>query len=525
MADKDTTKDEMSKDTEMTDATVTDETDMKQNQNTIPTSTTGEDDAAEDDNNGDVDHKESRGSERGGRGGGRNRRGGYGRGGGRGGNYRGRNQRRHNPYHNRNNQNQHSGGGGNDNDEDGEDHMDNEERGRRVYVGNLSWDVAWTDLKDHMKSTGCEVTRADVMTGHDGRSKGCGIVEFATADAARRAVVTLNDTELMGRQIFVREDREDGPRGGGGTSGGHGGNSGSGGGGSDAQSRRCYVGNLSWDVAWQDLKDHMRSEGDVVFAEVMSEHDGRSKGCGIVEYATAEEAQNAITNLTDTELKGRMIFVREDRETAGGGGGSGGGGGGTGGNTSRQSSSVYVGNLAFETSWQDLKDHMRGAGNVDQANILTGDDGRSKGCGIVLYQKPQDAQRAIRELHNSELHGRPILVREDREQGSSSGGGGEKGGFRRSGYSGGGGGGAGGGTQLFVGNLSFDTTWRELKDHFRQCGDVERAEVMEGPDGRRKGFGTVKFYRQKDANNAIRRLNGNELQGRRLEVRLDHKAN
>merc|ERR1712071_84552 len=258
----------------------------------------------------------------------------------------------------------------------------------------------------------------------------------------------------------------------------------------------------------------------------MSVHDGRSRGCGIVEYATAEEAQNAITNLTDTELKGRMIFVREDRETAGGGGGSGGGGGGggTGGNTSRQSSSVYVGNLAFETSWQDLKDHMRGAGNVDQANIPTGDDGRSKGCGIVLYKKPQDAQRAIRELHNSELHGRPILVREDREQGSSSGGGGEKGGFRRSGYSGGGGG-AGGGTQLFVGNLSFDTTWRELKDHFRQCGDVERAEVMEGPDGRRKGFGTVKFYRQKDANNAIRRLNGNELQGRRLEVRLDHKAN
>ena len=47
---------------------------------------------------------------------------------------------------------------------------------------------------------------------------------------------------------------------------------------------------------------------------------------------------------------------------------------------------------------------------------------------------------------------------------------------------------------------------------------------MESPDGRRKGFGTVKFYYPKDANNAIRRLNGTELQGRRLEVRLDLKA-
>jgi len=365
------------------------------------------------------------------------------------------------------------------------------DRNRRVYVGNLSWDVTWRELKDHMKTTGCEVTRADVMTNPDGRSKGCGICEFATADGASRAVETLNDTEIMGRQIFVREDREEG---GGGFSKGFAS-------GDDAQSRRCYVGNLSWEVAWQDLKDHMREAGDVVFAEVMMEGDGRSKGCGIVEYSTPEEAQEAIAVLTDTELKGRMIFVREDRESGGGGGG-----GGRDGGSNKASASVYVGNLAFETSWQDLKDHMRAAGNVDQANILSNEDGRSKGCAIVQYQRPQDAQRAIRELQNSELDGRPLFVREDREQGNSGGGGGS-------------------GVQLFVGNLSFETGWKELKDHFRQCGNVERAEVMEGPDGRKKGFGTVRFSKKKDANNAIRTLNGMELMGRELEVRLDHKAN
>jgi len=149
---------------------------------------------------------------------------------------------------------------------------------------------------------------------------------------------------------------------------------------------------------------------------------------------------------------------------------------------------------------------MRAAGNVDQANILSNEDGRSKGCAIVQYQRPQDAQRAIRELQNSELDGRPLFVREDREQGNSGGGGGS-------------------GVQLFVGNLSFETGWKELKDHFRQCGNVERAEVMEGPDGRKKGFGTVRFSKKKDANNAIRTLNGMELMGRELEVRLDHKAN
>merc|ERR1719384_1653297 len=202
-----------------------------------------------------------------------------------------------------------------------------------------------------------------------------------------------------------------------------------------------------------------------------------------------------------------MIFVREDRETSSGGGYQGGyrSGGG---------SSVYVGNLAYETSWQDLKDHMRQAGNVDQANILQ-DGGRSKGCGIVLYQSPRDASRAIRELQNSMLHGRPIFVREDREGGRRGGGG----------YRGGGGSGGGGSnSQLFVNNLSYDTSREDLADHFSECPGVERVEVIEGPDGRRKGFGTVKFSSPKDAQDAIKKLNGVELHGRELEVRYDNKA-
>ena len=73
------------------------------------------------------------------------------------------------------------------------------------------------------------------------------------------------------------------------------------------------------------------------------------------------------------------------------------------------------------------------------------------------------------------------------------------------------------GTQLFVGNLSYDTNWRELKDHFRQIGEVDRADV-------KRGFGTVRFTNAEDAQAAIESLNGGELQGRELEVRLDEKV-
>lgn len=241
---------------------------------------------------------------------------------------------------------------------------DNSDPSCRVYVGNLAWEVTWMDLKDHMKQGGCEVTRADILASPDGRSKGCGIVEFETAEGAQRALL-LNDTELMERQIFVREDRESGNGGGYYTQKPMGGGAGAAAtvpvSGGEKQTCRVYVGNLSWEVAWQDLKDHMRDAGEVVHAEVMTGADGRSKGCGIVEFATAEEAKEACDTLSDTELKGRMIFVREDRETSSGGGGGAPAHGGSSGGTS-----VYVGNLSYETSWQDLKDHMRQAGNVDQ---------------------------------------------------------------------------------------------------------------------------------------------------------------
>merc|ERR1711920_980985 len=80
-------------------------------------------------------------------------------------------------------------------------------------------------------------------------------------------------------------------------------------------SRRVYVGNLAYETTWQDLKDFFRQAGNVIYSNVMkSQQDGRSQGCGIVEFETVKEANKAIRHLHDSELDGRLIFVREDRE-------------------------------------------------------------------------------------------------------------------------------------------------------------------------------------------------------------------
>ena len=245
---------------------------------------------------------------------------------------------------------------------------------KRLYIGNLSYSTTWRQLKDHLSQNGqYSIVRADILQMADGRSKGCGIVEFSSIEEARECCAVMNDSELGGRQIFVREDRESGMN----TAG-----SNTGGGGGGGSGKRVYVGNLAYEVAWQELKDHMREVGDVAYAEVMMMNDGRSKGCGIVEFVTEEGAREAIDKLNDSELMGRQIFVREDRESRGmgvggfqRGGNHGGGGGGRGGHHQQHQHqwgnvSVYVGNLAYETTWQDLKDHMRRVGNIDKVSLF-----------------------------------------------------------------------------------------------------------------------------------------------------------
>ncbi|KAK4053382.1 hypothetical protein OIV83_001546 [Microbotryomycetes sp. JL201] len=77
------------------------------------------------------------------------------------------------------------------------------------------------------------------------------------------------------------------------------------------------------------------------------------------------------------------------------------------------------------------------------------------------------------------------------------------------------------GRHLFVGNLPFNCQWQELKDLMRQCGNVLRADIATGLDGRSRGFGSVLFATTQDAERAVQQLNGYEFNGRPLKVHFD----
>ncbi|HYP25364.1 MAG TPA: RNA-binding protein [Blastocatellia bacterium] len=99
---------------------------------------------------------------------------------------------------------------------------------------------------------------------------------------------------------------------------------------------------------------------------------------------------------------------------------------------------IFVGNLSYQTTENDLTDLFSQAGEVESATIVTDrDTGRSRGFAFIEMDKDAGA-KAIQQFNGYELNGRAINVNEARPRPERGGGGGGRGG-----YGGGGGGGRG----------------------------------------------------------------------------------
>ncbi len=119
---------------------------------------------------------------------------------------------------------------------------------------------------------------------------------------------------------------------------------------------------------------------------------------------------------------------------------------------------LYVGNLSFQTSSDDLQQLFAQAGNVESASVVEDrETGRSRGFGFVEMSSPEEGKTAIEQFNGKEVNGRNLTVNEARpreDRGNrGGGGGGGRGGFggNRSGGGGNRGGGGGGGRGGFGG--------------------------------------------------------------------------
>ena len=93
---------------------------------------------------------------------------------------------------------------------------------------------------------------------------------------------------------------------------------------------------------------------------------------------------------------------------------------------------IFVGNLNFNTSEDELRQLFEAYGQVDRVSIMTDrETGRSRGFGFVEMSSSEDGEKAIAALNGSQVGGRTLNVNEARPKPERSGGGGGRGGRER----------------------------------------------------------------------------------------------
>jgi RNA recognition motif-containing protein len=85
------------------------------------------------------------------------------------------------------------------------------------------------------------------------------------------------------------------------------------------------------------------------------------------------------------------------------------------------STRLFVGNISYATTEQELRDTFARAGSVASVRIITDfDTGRSKGYAFVEMATPEEAEKAIHDFNNFNLNGRTIVVNEARPRAAGS---------------------------------------------------------------------------------------------------------
>ncbi|XP_039651280.1 myelin expression factor 2 isoform X2 [Perca fluviatilis] len=212
-----------------------------------------------------------------------------------------------------------------------------------------------------------------------------------------------------------------------------------------AHRNRVFISNIPYDMKWQAIKDLMREKvGEVTYVELFKDAEGKSRGCGVVEFKDEEFVKKAIETMNKHDLSGRPLNIKEDPDgeharrvlqRIGGGqpGGRGQDMGPSGMNipssisnnpnippevihalqAGRLGTTVFVANLDFKVGWKKLKEVFGMAGMVKRADVKEDKDGKSRGMGTVTFEQSLEAVQAISMFNGQMLFDRQMHVKMD----------------------------------------------------------------------------------------------------------------
>lgn len=278
-----------------------------------------------------------------------------------------------------------------------------------VFVSNLEYDVTWQTLKDTFRRAGTCV-RCDIQQDQDRKSKGFGTVVFETPFEALVSIALFHQAPIgAGRPMACRLDR--------------------------SAPLTLLMNNLNIEYQKFTCAQLVQLQAQATLALTQTTSMSGLGGYAGLAQQSAFGGGSAAAGLNLAQLLA---------QASGGGGGlaasmGGGSGGysGGGGNmnsgyddrgrdsrnddrgrerssrSSQPGCKIFVSNLPFSMTWQQLKDKCKDSGlRVVRAEIQE-QEGRSKGMGTAEFDSPEEAQRAIKNLHGSMVDGREMRAKLD----------------------------------------------------------------------------------------------------------------
>lgn len=267
-----------------------------------------------------------------------------------------------------------------------------------IFIKNLHSDIDNKALYDTFSVFG-KILSCKVAIDEFGNSKHFGFVHFESDEAAKAAIETvngmlMNDTEVyVGPHIPKRERMSQFEE-------------------LKNNFTNVYVKEIPHSVTSEQFKKYFETVGPVTSAVIETSPEGKSKGFGFVNFASHDDAVKAIETLNGVEYEGQALYVgraqkkrerveelskqyQADKLDK---------------NPNYQGVNVFIKNLDDSVDDEKLKEEFSPFGNITSAKVMVNDNNVSKGFGFVCFSSPEEAAKAITEMHQRMVCGKPIYV-------------------------------------------------------------------------------------------------------------------
>lgn len=270
-----------------------------------------------------------------------------------------------------------------------------------VYIKNLAPETSEDSLRELFAQFGPIVATKLARDDDNANPSGYAYVNFETLDAANEAIAKLNATKINDRLVFIGHHISQVERL------------------SRIEKRKAtfsnlYIKNLDASTTEQQFQDLFSPYGNLASYTLPLNEDGTSRGFGFVNFETHDEAVKAIEALNDKEINGKALYVgraqkkfERDEEI-------------------RQqfdmlkirnpplrhapSNNLYIKELDPSVTNDELRQAFAPFGQIVSAKVMADEAGRSREFGFVCFSTPEEAQKAIAGMNDTEFKGKKLYV-------------------------------------------------------------------------------------------------------------------